>query len=89
MNLDIYISSGILEQYVLGDLSLEDQKQVEQYAKQFPAIKKELDNIEDTLLDLATNLSERVPISEDDIISIIDKYEISNNSNISLKNSKT
>jgi anti-sigma-K factor RskA len=41
-----YIESGILELYVLGDLSAEEKLQVETMAKNHPAIKAEIDEIE-------------------------------------------
>jgi len=40
-----YIESGILELYVLGDISPEDKLQVEQMAAQYPDIKAELNDI--------------------------------------------
>lgn len=44
-----YIESGILELYVLGDLSPEERKQVEAMASQHAAVKTELDNIARTM----------------------------------------
>jgi hypothetical protein len=41
-----YIESGILELYVLGDVSPEEKVQVEAMAVKYPAIKAELDEIE-------------------------------------------
>ena len=41
-----YIESGILELYVLGDISREEKLQVEAMAAKHPAIKAELDEIE-------------------------------------------
>ena len=41
-----YIESGILELYVLGDISTEEKLQVETMAAKHPAIKAELDEIE-------------------------------------------
>ncbi|MDB5090485.1 MAG: hypothetical protein JWR09_4479 [Mucilaginibacter sp.] len=41
-----YIESGILELYVLGDISREEKLQVETMAAKHPAIKAELDEIE-------------------------------------------
>jgi anti-sigma-K factor RskA len=41
-----YIESGILELYVLGDLSADEKLQVETMAKNHPAIKAEIDEIE-------------------------------------------
>lgn len=44
-----YIASGILEQYVLGQLSPTERREVEQYAVQYPEIRTELDAIEEAL----------------------------------------
>ncbi|MFK8104310.1 MAG: anti-sigma factor [Saprospiraceae bacterium] len=49
MDIEAYIASGILEQYVLNDLSEEERKRVERYAKQYPEIKNEITTIEDSL----------------------------------------
>lgn len=46
MNLKEYISSGILESYLVGDLSPEEAKQVETMAAQHSEVKNELDRIE-------------------------------------------
>jgi mannose-6-phosphate isomerase-like protein (cupin superfamily) len=44
-----FINSGILEVYVLGAASAEEQAKVEQMAQYFPLVKKELDRAEETL----------------------------------------
>ncbi len=49
MDIQKYIASGILEQYVIGNLSTAERKEVEQYALQYPEIKNELSAIEDAL----------------------------------------
>jgi len=41
-----YIESGILELYVLGDVTPEEKRQVEEIAAKHPAIKAELGEIE-------------------------------------------
>ncbi len=46
MNIKEYISSGILEYYVLGLASTEERKEVEMYSSTHPEIKKEIDAIE-------------------------------------------
>lgn len=46
MNLKEYISSGILESYLIGELSSEETKQVEAMAAEHPEVKKELQRIE-------------------------------------------
>lgn len=45
-DIEAYIESGILELYVLGDVSREEKLQVEAMAAKHPAIKAELDEIE-------------------------------------------
>jgi len=45
-NLKAYIESGVLELYVLGDLSPEEALQVEEMAAQYPEVKSELTAIE-------------------------------------------
>ncbi len=52
-NLKSYIESGILEQYVLGDLSIEERLEVENNALKFPEVKTELIEIESALLSYA------------------------------------
>jgi anti-sigma-K factor RskA len=49
MDIQKYIASGILEQYVLGDLSASQQEEVERYAAQYPEIRKEIESIEAAL----------------------------------------
>lgn len=46
MDIKKYISSGILEKYVLGLASEEERKEVEMYASGYPEIKAELEAIE-------------------------------------------
>jgi anti-sigma-K factor RskA len=46
MDIQQYISSGVLEQYVLGQLSPEEAQKVEAIVEQYPEIKSELDQIE-------------------------------------------
>jgi anti-sigma-K factor RskA len=52
-NLKSYLESGILEQYVLGDLSIEERLEVEKNAVKYPEIKAELIEIESALLNYA------------------------------------
>lgn len=49
MNIKEYISSGILEHYVLGLASEQERKEVEMYAQTQPKIQEELDAIELTM----------------------------------------
>lgn len=46
MNVEEYISSGILEAYALGELSEQERAAVERNLEQFPQLKKELELIE-------------------------------------------
>ncbi len=48
MNVEAYISSGILEAYVLGELSEHERLEVEKNLKLYPELKKELALIEET-----------------------------------------
>ncbi|QIX63144.1 hypothetical protein HER32_19000 [Hymenobacter sp. BT18] len=42
MDIQQYIESGVLEQYVLGTLTVREQQEVEQLAAEFPAVQQEL-----------------------------------------------
>ena len=46
MNVEAYISSGILEAYALGELSEQERAEVEKNLAQYPALRKELALIE-------------------------------------------
>ena len=47
MNVEAYIASGILEAYAQGQLSSAERAEVEKYLNTYPALRKELDAIED------------------------------------------
>jgi anti-sigma-K factor RskA len=53
VNIEEYISSGVLESYVLGELSESEIKEVEQMAANHPEIKEEIRLIEDSFEKLA------------------------------------
>ena len=53
MDIKSYIESGILEQYVLGDTTEAQNREVLQYSSQFPEIKEEIEAIEQALFDYA------------------------------------
>ena len=53
MNTEEYIASGILELYVLGELTSAEAAEVEVYADKHPEIQKEILNIQDTIQGLA------------------------------------
>jgi len=57
MNIQEYISSGILESYVLGNATPEEIKEVEIYASKHPEIKLELEEIEKAMNTYATQHS--------------------------------
>lgn len=57
MNLNEYISSGILESYVLGVATPEERKEVEMYASTYPEIKLELEAIEKAMHSYVTEHS--------------------------------
>ena len=48
MNIKEYISTGILEAYVMGDLSLSDRQEVEKNLAQYPELREEVNQIEET-----------------------------------------
>ena len=49
MNVEEYILSGIVEAYVVGNLSDAECAEVERYAEQYPEIRTEIDAVEDTM----------------------------------------
>lgn len=53
MDIQTYISSGILESYVLGELSAAEAREVEELAARYPQVGEELNQIEATLAGLA------------------------------------
>lgn len=61
MNIGEYIASGILESYVLGQLSQNEMKAVEEMAAKYPAIKQELSAIEQGLEAFAMDLKVKPP----------------------------
>ncbi len=60
-NTQNYIDSGILEQYVLGLLTEQEQNEVEQYAKQDPQIQTEISAIETALEGYASLYAQTPP----------------------------
>ncbi len=50
MNTNVYIASGILESYCLGLVTKAERVEVEQYVKQYPEIREELAEINDSLV---------------------------------------
>lgn len=86
MSIKEYISSGILEAYVLGDLTAQERAEVERNLAQYPELRQELSTIEQTqehlLMSMAVKPATRVkanifnqiekstPASEAKVISI-------------------
>lgn len=54
MNIKDYISSGIIESYLLGHLSHAERAEVEAMAMKHPEVKAEIELVEETLMDIAT-----------------------------------
>jgi len=63
MSIDVkeYIASGILELYVAGELSPEENLEVQHYAIQYPEIRKEIEEIEQAILELTEAASPKMP----------------------------
>ncbi|MEM1327686.1 MAG: anti-sigma factor [Bacteroidota bacterium] len=78
MNVKEYISSGILELYVLGSLSETQRKEVERYASEYPEVRAELDKIEQTIIKYAQ--SKAIPVSSAQQVNILDAIDKLNNS---------
>lgn len=53
MNTREYIESGIIEQFVLGETTREQTREVMAYAKQYPEIQAEIEAVEAALINLA------------------------------------
>jgi anti-sigma-K factor RskA len=62
MNVEEYISSGILEQYVLGELTEQEEAQIRALASLYPEIKAEIEQIEDTIEKLAHSYGRKPPV---------------------------
>ena len=75
-DLKTYLESGILEQYVLGDLSKEEMLEVESNSLKYPEIRLELDQIENALLSYAkSNAIEPTEGLRNKVLSAIDIEE--------------
>ncbi|WP_067033951.1 anti-sigma factor domain-containing protein [Allomuricauda sp. CP2A] len=61
MDVEKYIASGILELYVAGALSPEENLEVQHYAIQYPEVKKEIEAIEAAMLELTRTTSPKMP----------------------------
>lgn len=78
MNKEKYISSGILELYVLDQLSEKERREVEENMVQYDEIRKEVEAIESALLIYCT-FNSRVPPPgmKDEIITEIIQMRLS------------
>lgn len=73
MNIQEYIASGILEQYVLGNLSSGEEREVLTNAAQYPEIRAELNAIESALEAYAMSNAITPPLGlKEDILKKID-----------------
>ncbi|MCZ6520874.1 MAG: anti-sigma factor [Bacteroidetes bacterium] len=61
MNIQEYISTGILEAYILDDLSQTENVEVEKLANEYPEIRDEIARIEETLQIIAEKTKESLP----------------------------
>jgi len=61
MDVKEYIASGILELYVAGALSPEENLEVQHHAIEYPEIKKEIEAIERAILELTEAASPKMP----------------------------
>ncbi len=61
MDIEKYIASGILELYIAGSLSPEENLEVQHYAIQYPKIQKEIEAIEAAMLQLTKTVSPGIP----------------------------
>lgn len=75
MNVEEYIESGILELYIAGILSEEENLEIHKYAEEHPDIKAEILAIEAALLALTANVSTITPYSFDVITPKIENQE--------------
>lgn len=77
MNIKEYISSGILEQYLLGALSLQGEKDVETMMAKHPEVRQEIFLLSDTLEKIAVQSAIKPPTDlKDSILKEIDPTHI-------------
>ncbi|MCR9250689.1 MAG: anti-sigma factor [bacterium] len=76
MNREEYISSGILESYLLEELSPREALEVERQLRFDPELRQELEKIEKTLYQMSESASVKPPLDlKDSIFSEIEKEE--------------
>lgn len=61
MDLKHYIESGILESYLLGEVSDQERREVECLSKIYPEIREELTQLESSLEDISLRLARPLP----------------------------
>jgi len=66
VNIEEYISSGILEAYVLGELSEKENQEVQAMAEQHPEVKAEIEAVEEGLEQMAFKTAIKPPSSAKD-----------------------
>ena len=79
MNIQEYISSGIIESYLLGELSDKERAEVKQMVDCHPEVKTEIELVEATLMNFAAktppphlkqNILDKIDIKETKVISL-------------------
>ena len=92
MNTNDYILTGILEQYVLGDVSPQEKQEVECMSHIYPEVHEELIKVEKALEGFALDNAVSVPshikenifkiISEEEVNKFDDSFENNEESNV-------
>lgn len=83
MNIEEYIASGILELYVMGELSTTETSEVEKLAAQYPEIQKEIQLIQETIREVAVSSAiPPRPDLKDEILSRITTSEHMQDTNV-------
>lgn len=87
-NLKAYIESGVLELYVLGDLSPEETLQVEELSSRYPEVRDEIAAIEEAMeqyamrnavepaADVETRLFERLDLNNEEVPEVISSQPV-------------
>ncbi len=82
MDIQEYISSGILELYVYGALSEKESEEVTSFLKQYPEVETEVEEIEKSLLNLSAATA---PYNPEEMLGVLKKKLSSAESVIPLK----
>jgi anti-sigma-K factor RskA len=78
MNIQEYIESGILEEYVIGSLSASEIQEVEKMISQYPELKNEVTAIENAFLIYAKGNAVKPALTEDHVIENVTGKPASN-----------